>query len=194
MAIFVLILVASNAIGIENELFEKILIFCFIGTYIAGLGLKFYGLGTTKDFDGELDGFLVFDFNQITIKDRAIDIADVANISIDNNDYYGRQYANDRNDLNPASSNGSGNFAVITLKSGETLKTQFIMGRSDDFQKIRKELIGYHVKGKIALEALSNILGERSSNEIELLKSEITAHEIPAPIRQIAEKARTASK
>ena len=49
----------------------------------------------------------------------------------------------------------------------------FELYESNDFQKIKNELINYYLSGKIEFENLANVLGDKKQHEIEELKYDI---------------------
>lgn len=177
--IYLILFVASGLLLLKNEVFhfekniiDKILLFVLVSTIIGSLLTMFKGLTEVKPLRGTLDGDLIFDENFIQVKEEIFPIEQIRKIQISNEDYSGK-FQSSRGNFGPALSNGTNNFVIIFLESNKTRKFQYELLNSNDFQKIRQILIGYHLKGKIDFWEVTHVLGEKSSAEIRDFTIEI---------------------
>jgi hypothetical protein len=129
--------------------------------------------GKYEPIRGKLLGYLIFEKDKLTICDEIYPIETIRNIKIDNDDYSGKLVNTSKGNLGPALSNGTRNYIIVYFESGESKRHQFELINSDDFQKVRKELISYYLIGKIEFDEITNVLGEKSRSEIAELKIEI---------------------
>lgn len=157
---------------VENQ-FDKVFIWIPIGIFCFGLVLKLNNMSKSESLHGNLEGYLSFENDFIKVNEEIILIEKIRNIQISNNDYIGKLVNFSKGNFGPALSNGTNNFIIIFLESGKTIKYQFEMINSDDFQKIRKTLIDYYIQKKIDFWELANVLEEKSSEEIAELTKEI---------------------
>jgi len=153
----------------SDNFFGGIIVF----TLISGIILKIIGLTKTEPLKGKLEGSIIFEKNSIIANGDVFNLEKIKNIEISNDDYYGKIVNVSRGNFNGALSNGVNNLIKIKLYSGENKFYNYQLYNSNDFQKIRNELIIYYLNGKIEFENLSNILGEKSKQEIKELKLEI---------------------
>ena len=156
----------------EESLFDTIFKFLGIATMIIGLICMFRGFTQIKPLRGKLDGYLIFNNENICIKDEIIPISEIKKIQISNNDYRGL-LGSVKGNFGPALSNGTNNSIVIYLERGQTKKYWFELINSNDFQNIRNILIEYHLHGKIDFWELADVLGEKSTSEVRDFKEEI---------------------
>lgn len=163
----------KNVLKMEEEnMFDTIFKFLAIAIMLIGFINMFRGFTQIKPLRGKLDGYLVFDNNNVCIKDEIIPISEIRKIQISNNDYRGLLESTKGN-FGPALSNGTKNYVVIYLENGKTKKYWFELINSNDFQNIRDILIEYHLLGKIDFWELAEVLGEKSSSEVKDFKEEI---------------------
>jgi hypothetical protein len=153
-----------------------------IGNWFAGLiGVGFFvliiimilGFSKPDPLRGKLEGFIAFKENAIEVGDEEFSISEIQNIHIANEDYYGKTIARGKGNFNSPLSNGVDNTMTLTFKSNDKKKYDFEVYYSDDFQKVRNELINYFKLGKITFENLCEVLGEKTKSEIAELKKEI---------------------
>ena len=163
----------EKVLNFESDMFYKILQISLVVIFSAGLITKFIGFSKIENLPGIIDGYLVFEENQILIAEEKYTLDEIKKIQISNDDYLGKLVNMSSGNLGAALSNGINNFVVIFLKIGKTKRHQFQLLQSDDFQKIRNILLLYYVNDKIDFWELANILGEKSSNEIAELKKEV---------------------
>ncbi|MFN3969700.1 hypothetical protein [Flavobacterium sp.] len=156
----------------QNYVSKTCMAIALIG-FFAGLVTKFIGFSQFEKLQGILDGYLVFKVDSIEIENREYNLNEIKRIVISNDDYSGKLVGTSRGHLGPALSNGTGNHIILFLNSRESKKVNFEMINSNDFQKVRNELINYHVNSKIDFWSLAHILGEKSTTEIAELTSEI---------------------
>ena len=163
----------EKVLNFENEIFFRVLQILLITFFAAGLVTKFIGFSKVENLPGIIDGYLIFEENQILIGKEKYSLDEIKKIQISNDDYQGKLVNMSSGNLGAALSNGANNFIIIYFKTGKTTRHQFQLLKSDDFQKIRNILILYHVKNKMDFWELANVLGEKSSNEIAELTNEI---------------------
>ncbi len=169
-----LILFIKNGSGIiEKNTLNNTLLGIMLITFICGMILRLIGIPKAEPLQGEIDGFLTFEMNSIQIGNEVFEIEKIKNIEITNDDYYGKIVASGRGNFNSPRSNGVENFIKLKLYSGELKICNYELYNSNDIQKIRDELINYYLNGKIELDNLANVLGEKSRSEIAELKLEI---------------------
>ncbi len=168
--------IIDKAFKFENSYFNKIFIGIALLAFCSGIINKFIGFTQIEKLEGVLDGCLVFKTNSIEIENNNFQLNEIKRIEIYNDDYRGKLIHTSSGNLGPALSNGTRNYIILFLISGEQIKVNFELINSDDFQKIRTELINYHVNSKIDFWSLANILGEKSSKETSELTEEINKH------------------
>ncbi len=165
--------ISEKVLESEQNIISKVFMIIALMGFCAGLVTKFMGLTQIEKLDGILDGDVVFKIDSIEIENRNYSLNEIKRIVISNEDYSGKLIHTSSGNLGPALSNGTGNHIIIFLHSGESKKVNFEMINSNDFQKVRNELINYHVNSKIDFWSLAHILGEKSTTEISELTSEI---------------------
>ena len=168
------ILLLKNGTGVlENSALNNILLGIMLITFIFGMIFRLVGIPTAEPLQGKIDGFLTFEMNAIQMATEVFNLEEIKCIEISNDDYYGKIIDSGRGNFNSSRSNGVANFIELKLNSGETKICNFQLFNSYDIQKIRNELINYHINGKMEFENLANILGENNKKEIATLKVEI---------------------
>ena len=158
---------------LENNLFERIFQLIAISGLFVALIVKFMGFSKIERFDGVFYGYLIFKANSIVVNAKSYNLAEIKRIEISNDDYSGKLVNVASGNFGPALSNGTNNYIIIFLNSGETKKFNFQLIDSNDFQNLRNEFINYHVNSKMDFWSLANILGEKSSKEIAELTTQI---------------------
>ncbi len=169
----VVLLIANKGSVIEKNFLNNFILGIMLLTFTCGIILRLVGIPKTEPLQGELDGFLTFEMDSIQIHNEIFYSEKIRNIEISNDDYYDKLVGGSRGNFNSARSNGVGNYLRIKLYSGEFKTCYYELYNSDDFQKIRRELINYYLNGKIEFQNLANVLGEKSQREIEEFKIEV---------------------
>jgi hypothetical protein len=169
----VILLIANKGSVIEKNFLNNFILGIMLLTFACGIILGLIGIPKTEPLQGELDGFLTFEMDSIQIHNEIFYFEKIRNIEISNDDYYGKLVGNTKGNFNSPRSNGVSNYIKIKLYSGEFKTCNYEMYNSDDFQKVRSELINYYLNGKIEFENLANVLGEKSQREIEEFKLEV---------------------
>jgi hypothetical protein len=163
----------QKVLNIESNIFDKIFAGIIVCFFMSGLVTKLKGFSQIEPIDGKLEGYLIFEKEAIIVGDEIYPIEKIRTIKISNDDYSGAFKNISKGNLGPALSNGTNNFIVIYLVSGESKRYQFELINSDDFQKVRETLIDYNIIGKIDYWELAQVLGERSTSETLALTDEI---------------------
>lgn len=169
----VFILITNKESVIENNFLNNFLLGIMLLTVICGIICGLIGIPKTEPLQGELNGFLTFEMDSIQIHKEIFYFEKIRNIEISNDDYYGKLVGNTKGNFNSPRSNGVSNYIKIKLYSGEFKNCYYELYNSDDFQKIRRELINYYLNGKIEFENLANVLGEKTQHEIEEFKLKV---------------------
>jgi hypothetical protein len=159
--------------NIEENLIDKIFMWLAVTTFMFGVILKFYNFGRFEPIRGKFEGHLSFEKDKITVCEDIYPIEKIRKIKISNDDYSGKLVNTSKGNLGPALSNGTRNFIIIYFESGESKRHQFELINSDDFQKVRQELINYYLLGKMDFDEVANVLGEKSRSEVAEFKAEI---------------------
>ncbi|EOG6905748.1 hypothetical protein ACRZOL_002522, partial [Flavobacterium psychrophilum] len=163
----------QKVLNIEENLIDKVFMWLAVSTFAFGGILKFYNLGRYEPIRGKFEGYLSFEKDKITVCNEIYLIEKIRKIKISNDDYSGKLVNISKGDLGPALSNGTRNLLIIYFESGESKRYQFELINSDDFQKVRQELINYYHLGKIDFDELANVLGEKSRSEVAEFKAVI---------------------
>jgi hypothetical protein len=163
----------QRVLNIEENLTDKVFMWLTVSTFMFGVILKFYNMGKFEPIRGKFEGYLSFEKDKITVCDETYPIQKIRKIKISNEDYSGKLIHISSGNLGPALSNGTRNFIVIYFESGESKRHEFEQINSNDFQKVRQELINYYLLGKIDFDEVANVLGEKSRSEIKEFKLEI---------------------
>ena len=168
-----LMLFKQKILNIEQNIIDKIFIWMTLGVLICGLVTKLIGFTKIEPLRGKVEGYLSFEKDSININGESYSLEKTNKIKITNDDYIGKLIRISGGNLGPALSNGTNNFIIVFFESYQTKQYRFQMIKSDDFQKVRHELISFHLNGKIEFDDLADVLGEKSTNEIKALKLEI---------------------
>lgn len=168
-----ILFVKDKFFEIEKNSFDKILYGIIIVILVCGLILKLKGFTQIEPVRGEFDGYLIFNEDSIQIKDEIIPLQNIRSIQISNGDYNGKLVYTSKGNVGPALSNGTSNSIVIFPESGKTTKHFFQLDDSNDFEELRNTLIKYHLKEKIDIWELANILGAKSDFQFQNLKDDI---------------------
>ena len=163
----------QKILNIEENLIDKVFMWLAVCTFMFGVILKFYNIGRYELIHGKFEGYLIFEKEKITVCEEIYLIEKIRTIKISNDDYSGKLVNTSRGNLGPALSNGTRNFIIIYFESGESKRYQFEQINSNDFQKVRQELISYYLNGKIEFDEVANVLGEKSQSEVAEFKTEI---------------------
>jgi hypothetical protein len=163
----------QKVLNLEENLFDKVFMWLAVSTFMFAAILKFYNLGKFEPISGKFEGYLSFEKDKITVCDEVFPIQKIRAIKISNDDYSGKLVNISRGNLGPTLSNGTRNYLTIYFESGESKRYQFELINSDDFQKVRHELISYYLNGKIEFNEVANVLGEKSRTEVAEFKTEI---------------------
>lgn len=158
---------------LERNIFDTIIAAIGIGSFGIGVVLKFYNFNKIEQLEGRLEGFLIFEMDKLIIGSEIFTFEKIRNIEISNEDYRGKMVNYSKGNFGPALSNGTDNKLKLKLYTGEVKFYDFELYESNDFQKIKNELINYYLSGKIEFENLANVLGDKKQHEIEELKYDI---------------------
>ena len=164
----------------EQNVYAEILMIIALLFFCLGLVTKFIGFTQFERLNGILSGEIIFKTELIEIENEEYKLKEIKRIEISNEDYKGKRINYTSGNLGPALSNGTGNFLLIILNIEKSIKVNFEMINSNDIQKIRKELINYHINSKVDFWSLAHILGEESTEEIAELTSEIEKYSTTA--------------
>ncbi len=160
----------------EENIVHNIFIGIALAAFCSGLITKLLGFTQIERLEGILDGYITFKMDSIEIENKDYSLSEIKRIEIYNDDYNGKLIHTSRGNLGPALSNGTRNYLILFFNSGEQLKVNFELINSNDFQKVRNELINYHINSKIDFWSIANILGEKSPKETSELTEEINKH------------------
>jgi hypothetical protein len=163
----------QKVLNLEKNFIDVTFSSLAVSAILFGVILKFYNLSKCEPIRGIILGYLSFEKDKITVCDEIYSIQKIRNIKISNDDYSGKLVHTSSGNLGPALSNGTRNFIIIYFESGESKRHEFVQINSNDFQKVRQELIYYYHLGKIDFDDVANVLGEKSRNEIKEFKLEI---------------------
>ena len=179
--IFYTILVPSLAIFLvrkemdfDTNIIDDILICLIVGSLIYAFIVGSVGLVRYETIKGRLEGFMVLNLNTIHIDYKVYHLNDIKKIEIFNGDYKGSLNVRSSGSIEPVISQGVENEIIITMNSGEVEKHFFQLLNENDLSKAEKELINYHLKGKIHFLHLIDILNITDYNKIQQFKKEIS--------------------
>jgi hypothetical protein len=158
-----------------NKSTEKGFQYIFVLTFFIALISKFINFPKVEKSNGRIDGYITFLDNEIVIKERTYLLNEIKKIKISNDDYLGRLANYTSGNFGPALSDGTNNHMSFFFESGESKRYRYQLLSSDDFQKVRDQLINYHQKGKIDFWELADVLGEKSAMEIAELTKQINS-------------------
>jgi len=161
---------------ITEKIFKPIGLFfqySAVAGMFVGIFYKFKGFTEIEPLRGILEGELIFEKESITINEKPFSLDEINTIKISNDDYRGKLIHTSKGHIGPALSNGTNNSIVLFLKSKETMKIDFELINSNDFQNIKPILIEYYLKRKIDFEELVYVLGEKSRSDLKELHEEI---------------------
>lgn len=166
-------LVKQKVFNQEENFIDKFFMVFAVFMFAFGVILKLYNLNKYEAVRGKLEGYLSFQKESITVSQRVFSLDDIRNIKISNEDYSGKLINTSKGNLGPALSNGTQNFIIIYFESEESKKYQFELINSNDFQKVRDELISYFLNSKIEFDELAKVLGVEGKRGKREFKIEI---------------------
>ncbi len=156
-----------------NSVVEKTFQITLVGIWFLGIFSKIIGLGKIESNPGKIDGYITFSNEGILIRSSFYPMNEIQKIQISNDDYQGKLIHFTSGNFGPALSDGTRNFITVFFKTGKSNRYRYQLLRSDDFQKVRLELIEFCKMGKIDFWNLANVLGDKSAEEISNLTREI---------------------
>ena len=169
-----IVFIKQKLFHIKSEVIEMIFGGGAAITGFVGFFWSLFGFETPDSLKGKLEGFIIFKNDAIEIEEENFPISSLKNIEILNEDYYGKRSIRSKGDFNSTFSNGVNNYITITLLSNKQKKYYYQLLNSDDFRKVRQELIEYYKQGKMTFENVCNVLGEESQKEVEDFKVELS--------------------
>ena len=167
----IIIFIKSKVLKIPDNEFDKYLMLLIVGAFFLGIILKLFRIVKPDPLRGTLDGFLIFEQDQIVAGEVKFKIEEIKKIRITNDDYYGKSIGYGRT-FNSSLSNGVDNICEITLLDGRTFQYNYELYYPDDLQKNKNELISYYKNGKLDFGNLVDILGI-SKKEIQEFRDSI---------------------
>ncbi|WP_299228912.1 hypothetical protein [uncultured Psychroserpens sp.] len=111
--------------------------------------------------------------DRISISSKDYLLEEIDNIEIYQTDHIGNQIHVSTVTLDSDKSNGTNNRIELNLKNGKKVISHFQVQNENDLLINKDILIGYHLKGKIPLLRLINILGIKDYDEIQLFKNNL---------------------
>lgn len=137
---------------------------------LIAISLMLIGKVKSPPLRGKLDGFISFDKNRIIVNHEVFYLTDIKIIKITNDDYFGKIKYLGKGDFNASFSNGVDNELLIELNNSEVKLYNFEIYNSDDFQKVKNELVVYYLNEKLEFSILLNLLGLEEKEEIDNFK------------------------
>ena len=131
----------------------------------------FLGMVKYKPIRGELNGFITFSQDTVTIAAREFAIDDIKKIEFQGVDWHGLyEYNGPAEYFENRLSQGVKNTLILYLNNGKIIKTQFQKLQACDLKEIEDVIICYYLKGKISyLQTVDNLCYSNPS-EWEYLK------------------------
>ncbi|WLD23207.1 hypothetical protein NU10_10875 [Flavobacterium dauae] len=157
----------------KKNIFDDILFYIALGSLGYGLVMGVSGFVRHQPLKGKLEGSLILEDDKITIDHEAYRLDEIKKIKILNYDYYSKFNFPTRGSFEASLSRGVDNKFEIILNSGEIVSCAFCQFNRYDIVDAKKQLINYHLKGKIEFLHLIEILGISGFNQIKLFKKEI---------------------
>ena len=167
------LLYLKSIFGFEKNLIDEFLLYFIILVLVYGVIMKFYGLVSHEPLKGKLEGQLILEMNQISIEEEIYKLENIQKIEIFNSDYDGHFKYTSRGSFEANLSQGVGNIIIIKLLNNEIKDCHFRQTYNDDINVAKKELINYHLKGKIHFLHLIDILKITDYDEIQEFKKEL---------------------
>ena len=167
------LLYLKSIFGFEKNLIDELLLYFIILVLVYGVIMKFYGLVSHEPLKGKLEGQLILEMNQISIEEDIYKLGNIQKIEIFNSDYDGHFKYTSRGSFEANLSQGVGNIIIIKLLNNEIKACHFRQTYNDDINVAKKELINYHLKGKIHFLHLIDILKITDYDEIQEFKKEL---------------------
>jgi len=123
-----------------------------------------------KKEEYHLDGEITFLENRILVNDRVTSIDCIDKISFTYfDDYNGKVISS----ADGKSSKGTNNIVTLTEKDGSETVYYFQMDYRYQLRDERKQLVEYHMAGKLDFDNLVTILGLESYNAIQIFKKSL---------------------
>ncbi|PWG04040.1 hypothetical protein [Polaribacter aquimarinus] len=123
---------------------------------------------------GEYDGKLTFWKKQIEIGNDKYNLEQIERIEFINAYDIKGMFVNSMLEFSPHLSNGLDNQFLLTLKSGEKIKCNFLQTESEKIEFFNETFIYYHKRGIISWLHLLEILKIEDYDKIQNFKKEIT--------------------
>jgi hypothetical protein len=163
-----------NVLHIKTDILDNLFLGMIGIGFFALIIVMILGFSKPDALRGKLEGFITFREDSIEVDEEVFLISELKNLNITNEDYYGKMIPRGRGNFNSPLSNGVDNSIILTFLSDEKKIYNFELYYSDDFQKIRNELIHYYKLGKMTFDNLCYVLGEKTRKEIEEFKVELS--------------------
>ena len=167
------LLYLKNIFGFEKNLIDGFLLCSIFLVLFYGVIMKFYGLVSHEPLKGKLEGQLILEMDRISIENEIYNLNNIQKIEIFNSDYDGHFKYTSRGSFEANLSQGVGNIIIIKLINNEIKDCHFRQTYEDDINVAQKELINYHLKGKIHFLHLIDILKITDYDEIQKFKKEL---------------------
>jgi hypothetical protein len=144
----------------------------FLGLFLCVLFivLMIKSLFSTQKLRGKFNGVLKMENDRISISSKEYLLEDIDNIDLYQADCIGHQIHVGTVALDNDKSNGTDNRIELNLKNGKKIISYFQVQKENDLLINKNILIDYHLKGKIPLLRLTNILGINDYEELKLFK------------------------
>ena len=138
--------------------------------YLTGFMISTFFLHQHKN--GEFKGKLKLENDKIFINGKEYQIAEINNISIHSSDIKG-QFIGYSFEFSRKLSNGLNNEINLKFKNGNEIKCDFLQTKRERIKYFKRELTGYHLRGKISWLNLLDTLDMDDYDDIQKFKKEL---------------------
>lgn len=112
----------------------------------------------STELKGNFDGKLTFSKDGISVKDQFYPINDLFSISIDNEDYKGKEVKEFGEFKTPEGSHGISNLITLKTKDNQFIEAYFKQNSLSEFSKMEAFLINYCKNNLLSVEDLISIM------------------------------------
>ena len=172
-----LILSFVSYLFIEAEVFkDNNTLFYIFMVVLASIAAYFNGYfkAPTEELEGIFEGKVTFAKDYIEINEEKYPLNTIQSITIHNNDYKGKKVLDHGEFEKKGGSQGVDNQVILDLGKRQFVEASFKQNSLNEFDKMKKILIAYHIDNKLSFDDLVYILKIEYDIDKNVLRKQIS--------------------